>query len=364
MYRACLLYTSGVYGDGTVTISGGEVKATGGYGAAGIGGGSYDGKGTVKITGGTVTAAAGSYASSIGSGVNGKTAALDISVAVTEHDPKAVTIPIQKIVQQGGTEAPGETEFQFNLYELDSEGNIKGRSVARAYLEFTDMTTHNRECSMVFSIPYDIESGTYKGGTYTLKEESFGEENWKYDTTEYSVSIDSDGNVSIKTSGESTTVDYAEFTNIYTENQSPAPTTYTVSFDMNDHGTQVAAQTINEGANATEPTDPAAEGYTFKGWYTDKECTNAFDFNLPIKTDYVLYAKWEKDASKPTEPSNPVEPTNPNEPAEPTDQTKPEVENPKTGDNSNMVLWVTLLLVSGAGLLGTAAYSKKKKSAK
>lgn len=35
--------------------------------------------------------------------------------------------------------------------------------------------------------------------------------------------------------------------------------------------------------------------------------------------------------------------------------------NPQTGDNSNMLLWVTLLFVSGAGLLGAVVYSRKKR---
>ena len=34
---------------------------------------------------------------------------------------------------------------------------------------------------------------------------------------------------------------------------------------------------------------------------------------------------------------------------------------PQTGDNSNMLLWVTLLFVSGAGLLGAVVYSRKKR---
>ena len=35
---------------------------------------------------------------------------------------------------------------------------------------------------------------------------------------------------------------------------------------------------------------------------------------------------------------------------------------PKTGDNSNLTLWVTLLTVSVAGMIGTAMYSKRKGS--
>lgn len=37
------------------------------------------------------------------------------------------------------------------------------------------------------------------------------------------------------------------------------------------------------------------------------------------------------------------------------------VTSPQTGDNSNMLLWVTLLFASGAGLLGAVIYSRKKR---
>lgn len=34
--------------------------------------------------------------------------------------------------------------------------------------------------------------------------------------------------------------------------------------------------------------------------------------------------------------------------------------NPQTGDNSNTLLWVALLVASVAGILGTVVYSKRK----
>ena len=49
-------------------------------------------------------------------------------------------------------------------------------------------------------------------------------------------------------------------------------------------------------------------------------------------------------------------------PTDPT-QTNPNTgtESPKTGDNSNMILWIAVLFVSGFGVLGTVIYGKKKK---
>ena len=49
----------------------------------------------------------------------------------------------------------------------------------------------------------------------------------------------------------------------------------------------------------------------------------------------------------------------------PTDPTKPEnPDSPQTGDNSNMILWIVLLLASGLGVTGTVVYSKRKKYVK
>ena len=49
-------------------------------------------------------------------------------------------------------------------------------------------------------------------------------------------------------------------------------------------------------------------------------------------------------------------------PTDPT-QTNPNTgtESPKTGDNSNMILWIALLFISGGAVIGITAYSKKKK---
>ena len=54
-----------------ITISGGKVTANGGVSAAGIGGGSTESASNIKITGGNVIATGGSYAAGIGGGFNG-----------------------------------------------------------------------------------------------------------------------------------------------------------------------------------------------------------------------------------------------------------------------------------------------------
>ncbi len=67
---------------------------------------------------------------------------------------------------------------------------------------------------------------------------------------------------------------------------------YSVTFDTNG-GSTVAKQTVEDGKKATKPADPTKAGYEFTGWFTDKECTKAFDFNTAIKADTTLYAGWK-----------------------------------------------------------------------
>lgn len=68
--------------------------------------------------------------------------------------------------------------------------------------------------------------------------------------------------------------------------------TNTVSFDSNGHGTAPAEQTVTYGEKATKPSDLTETGYTFGGWYTDSDCTSAYEFDTPVKSDFKLYAKW------------------------------------------------------------------------
>lgn len=65
----------------------------------------------------------------------------------------------------------------------------------------------------------------------------------------------------------------------------------TVTFDSKG-GSQVPAQTIRQGAQATEPT-VTREHAKFKGWYTDETYTTKWDFTQPVDEDMTLYADWD-----------------------------------------------------------------------
>ncbi len=67
--------------------------------------------------------------------------------------------------------------------------------------------------------------------------------------------------------------------------------TYTVDFVTNGAG-KIESQSVKEGNTAKEPEMPERKGYTFEGWYSDKELSEEFDFNSKITKNITLFAKW------------------------------------------------------------------------
>ncbi len=72
------------------------------------------------------------------------------------------------------------------------------------------------------------------------------------------------------------------------------PDTYTVTFDVQGHGTAPQGYTgVQQGARIAKPADPAADGYEFAGWYRDAACRDAWDFETDVVVESItLYANW------------------------------------------------------------------------
>ena len=103
------------------------------------------------------------------------------------------------------------------------------------------------------------------------------------------------------TNTDGTTVVYftdAQAANDYAKEsgaQAPEVLKVTVTFDSNE-GTAVDSQLVPVGDKVAKPADPTKEGYTFSGWFTDKGCTNAYDFDADVdgtQPEFTLYAGWK-----------------------------------------------------------------------
>ena len=105
-----------------------------------------------------------------------------------------------------------------------------------------------------------------------------------------------DGTYSVVPFGTATRAMAAKVFVVLSGSPSAAKASYTVTFDSNG-GSAVKAQTVRNGAKASKPADPAKSGYAFKGWYSDKSLTKAFNFNSTVKSNLTLYAKWEAKAT-------------------------------------------------------------------
>lgn len=67
---------------------------------------------------------------------------------------------------------------------------------------------------------------------------------------------------------------------------------YTVVFDTQG-GTIIRSAKVNKGNTVNKPNDPKKDGYTFDGWYLNKE---VYDFTRVVNDNIVLKARWIKDA--------------------------------------------------------------------
>lgn len=72
---------------------------------------------------------------------------------------------------------------------------------------------------------------------------------------------------------------------------------YTVSFDAHG-GSSVPSVSVVNGRTIGKVADPARDGYTFLGWYTDETYNTAFAFDTqPVTGNITLHARWQEGAT-------------------------------------------------------------------
>lgn len=88
------------------------------------------------------------------------------------------------------------------------------------------------------------------------------------------------------------------------------PARYDVTFNTSG-GPSVPSQKVYYHYCADIPSNPYRSGFTFTGWYADRNCTVAYDFESPIMSDTTIYAGWRVISVTPTDPVTPTQPEKP-----------------------------------------------------
>ena len=103
--------------------------------------------------------------------------------------------------------------------------------------------------------------------------------------------------------------------------------------------------------------------HTYGDWKVTKEATETETGSRERGCAVCEYVQTE--AIPATETGEPTDSTEPTDPAKPEQQGKPsgQTESPQTGDSSNMMLWISLMLASCGGVLGMLFYRRKKAAA-
>ncbi len=146
----------------------------------------------------------------------------------------------------------------------------------------------------------DVYVGSTKVRTVIGGNESSGTDGHEYDTSEYTtISITGLASLSGIVKFVNTSSGSADYKALFDDIQicygSGAASGFTVSFDMNDHGSAIAdIENVPSGSKIGAPIpSPTAVGVEFGGWYNEEGCSSEWNFATgTITADKTLYAKW------------------------------------------------------------------------
>lgn len=169
-------------------------------------------------------------------------------------------------------------------YSKDSSGNGDSGEEDRAFVENLKING----IPVVAQNSLFENAGTYKNGEAEIALSagsiiSIGE-------NKYSFSVVNDNVIGAMIEGV-----YKEFTlDITAKTYTVTEPKVTVSYDYNGHGTNSSAQ-VGKYSDQTLLTDvPTADGFVFRGWYTDAALTTEAPATFVASADVTFYAKWDE----------------------------------------------------------------------
>ncbi|MCF2556744.1 sortase B protein-sorting domain-containing protein [Fournierella massiliensis] len=271
-----------------------------------------------------------------------------------------VTAPFTTTVALGDAGEPGETTFM--LYLIDGTGNKLTYDDQYFFAEITTDGAGSYSGTMTITATKEWLRDMLYEGAFIWQYDG-EEDGWTYDDTVWGVrlympevaarAVDeasyelllyptyvmSDGSFNLDLNAGP--VEEMTFTNTYTAHA------YALKHDATHHWDECACKDVQN-----------KELHKYGDWKVTKEATQTAKGEKEHTCTICGYTETAEIAKLPatTEPTNPDTDTKPG--------TKPGKDNPATGDNSHMALWIALLLVSGAGVIGTTVYSRKKEQNK
>jgi uncharacterized repeat protein (TIGR02543 family) len=280
--------SGGYYGGngGTITISGGTVNATGNYAGAGIGSGYQGHGGVITISGGFVTASA--------QNSTGDPAAIG---GARDSDAGTITITggfVVAIAGSGGALGGGAGNLDGSISISGGTVIATGRGIGFGNNGSTLTTITG--APVIFATAINGTASNPRNGIASGGDVGIDPSN-KTITLNNNFTIPANVLLTIP---EGWTLNHTGLTNngsiINYGTFNPSLPLYTVSFEMNGFGTPIDPITnLVEGSDlaAFQPPAPTAEGCRFGGWYTDRGCTDRWNFFFDIvSSDITLYAKW------------------------------------------------------------------------
>lgn len=287
------------------------------------------------------------------------------------------SIPVEKTVEQEGTKAPSEKEFTFELAGFEEGQSLAdyGITMINNTITTDGVGTYSTDLIGVLNPDMITEDNGWRNiqGSYMyyfeLKEVNDNADGWDYSQSSYSIEIwfnptSGNANATIYIPENDVTLSKASFTNIYTMDEMET-VSFTVKKTDKDGNPLAGAvfsltgtgNSIGNDYEATSGKDGIATFDVPQGFYDLAEKT-APDGYIKSDETYAISifdggVYFIKDNGANTDYTDYETVTFVNE-KKPSEQPK------QTGDNSNMFIWIFLMFIACAGIVGTTVYSRKR----
>lgn len=223
---------------------------------------------------------------------------------VLEKDKENVEVDKSKVKFETEYPAPGMSRITFSNFVLMG-------SASKNYVLTTTSYEGFRGGYAIRGINLTAETGgsVTGGGAYlegaVVTVKATPNKGYKFDgwyNGEEKVSSSAEYEVTV---GENTITLTAKFKKTTTQGSVGGGGTATRTVYFESEGNETTKVIVDKGDKLNAPEDPVREGYTFGGWYTDKDFTTEYNFNEKVTASFTLYAKWTKvedvDDKKPDE---------------------------------------------------------------